>query len=82
MAATTESRRAKETVMRCAVCRHLESEHGMTGTRPCLATVGPLLSRDFCPCDRFQAGQPMKMPTGQKPAEDIAPAATVRKPAA
>ena len=39
---------------RCAQCRHLESEHGTTGTRPCLAAVGDLVDRDFCACDSFR----------------------------
>ncbi len=36
----------------CANCGHLESEHGRTGTRPCLAAVGP--DRMFCECDEFR----------------------------
>jgi hypothetical protein len=40
---------------RCAVCGHLESEHGATGTRPCLAMAGELLERNFCSCDFFVA---------------------------
>jgi hypothetical protein len=40
--------------IRCANCNHLEREHGTTGTRPCLAMVGDLLDRDFCPCDEFR----------------------------
>ncbi|SPF53025.1 hypothetical protein SBA4_5390005 [Candidatus Sulfopaludibacter sp. SbA4] len=39
---------------RCAHCGHLESEHGTTGTHPCLAMVGDLVDRDFCPCDAFR----------------------------
>ena len=39
---------------RCAVCRHPESDHGRTGSRPCLAMVGRLHHRDFCACDRFE----------------------------
>jgi len=35
-------------------CGHLESQHGYTGTRPCLATVGNLLNPDFCSCDEFR----------------------------
>jgi len=35
----------------CANCGHPESEHGTTGTRPCLATVGR--ERLFCTCDEF-----------------------------
>src|ERR1017187_4032998 len=38
----------------CANCGHGESEHGTTGTRPCLATVGTLFDPDFCPCDEFR----------------------------
>ena len=40
--------------IRCGKCKHLESEHGTTGMRPCLATVGSLPDRDFCPCDEFR----------------------------
>jgi hypothetical protein len=39
---------------RCRACRHLESEHGTTGMHPCLAMVGDLLDREFCPCDEFR----------------------------
>jgi hypothetical protein len=39
--------------VRCVSCHHLESEHGKTGTRPCLAMVGDLLTREFCRCDNF-----------------------------
>jgi hypothetical protein len=46
--------KSKETEARCTVCGHLESEHATTGTRPCLATVGELLVRDFCSCDVFR----------------------------
>lgn len=41
--------------MRCARCRHLESEHAPSGTRPCLAVVGDLLEREFCKCDEYLA---------------------------
>jgi hypothetical protein len=41
---------------KCADCGHLESEHGRTGTHPCLAVVGTLMERDFCPCNAFRAG--------------------------
>jgi hypothetical protein len=41
---------------RLCVCNHLESEHGTSGTRPCLATVGDLLNRDFCTCDELRTG--------------------------
>jgi len=44
----------KEPEVRCAKCHHLESEHSISGTHPCLAMVGDLLDRDFCPCDAFQ----------------------------
>jgi hypothetical protein len=40
---------------RCAACGHFESEHGATGTRPCLVMVGELLDRNFCSCDNFVA---------------------------
>jgi len=36
----------------CAKCGHPESDHGKTGTRPCLAAVGA--DRSFCPCDEFR----------------------------
>ncbi len=39
----------------CAACGHLESQHGATGSKPCLAMTGELLAREFCPCDRFIA---------------------------
>jgi hypothetical protein len=38
----------------CAGCGHTESQHGATGTKPCLAMVGDVLVRDFCPCDQFR----------------------------
>ena len=38
--------------MACVNCGHTELEHGQTGTRPCLATVGQ--DRSFCPCDEFR----------------------------
>jgi hypothetical protein len=40
---------------KCERCGHLESEHGQSGTRPCLAMVGDLLNRKFCRCNRFKA---------------------------
>ncbi len=40
--------------MKCAKCGHAESEHGATGTRPCLAAVGELADRDFCACDEYR----------------------------
>ena len=43
-----------EPVERCVRCGHLESEHGRTGTRPCLAMIGYLLDRHFCPCDELE----------------------------
>jgi hypothetical protein len=43
-----------EPEVRCAACHHLESEHGKTGTHPCLAMVGELLAREFCRCDQFR----------------------------
>jgi hypothetical protein len=49
----------QEAEVRCAVCKHLESEHGTSGTRPCLSMVGDLLQREFCACDHFQAGMTM-----------------------
>ena len=44
-----------EAEIRCRACRHLEREHGTTGTHPCLAMVGDLLDRQFCACDEFRA---------------------------
>lgn len=44
----------QEPEARCRACRHLENEHGTTGTRPCLAMVGDLLDREFCACDEFR----------------------------
>ena len=44
----------REPVERCIRCGHLASEHGKTGTRPCLAMIGDLLDRAFCPCDELQ----------------------------
>jgi len=38
----------------CAKCGHTEAEHGNTGTRPCLASVGNPLDPDFCNCDEFR----------------------------
>ncbi|HJZ98112.1 MAG TPA: hypothetical protein VKE70_16495 [Candidatus Solibacter sp.] len=38
----------------CARCHHPESEHGKTGFRPCLAMVGDLVKREFCPCNAFK----------------------------
>jgi hypothetical protein len=43
-----------EPAERCIDCGHLESEHGRTGTRPCLAMIGDLLDRHFCPCDELK----------------------------
>ena len=37
----------------CASCGHPESQHGTTGSRPCLAMTGDLMAREFCTCDRF-----------------------------
>lgn len=51
---TPQKSKTQERETRCVACGHFESEHGITGTRPCLATVGDLLSRDFCTCDAFQ----------------------------
>jgi len=53
---TSDNPKKQEPVNRCAHCGHFESEHGTTGTRPCLATVGDLTDRDFCPCDAFRPG--------------------------
>jgi len=39
----------------CTRCHHTESEHGKTGSRPCIAMVGDLVTREFCKCDSFQA---------------------------
>src|SRR5215831_4245858 len=38
----------------CATCGHAELEHGRTGTRPCLASVGELADLGFCRCDEFR----------------------------
>jgi hypothetical protein len=43
-----------EPEVRCANCGHPETEHGRTGTRPCLATVGDLSDLGFCACDDFR----------------------------
>ena len=43
-----------EPVKRCLQCGHLESEHGKTGTRPCLAVIGNGGDRQFCPCDELK----------------------------
>jgi cytochrome c553 len=40
----------------CARCHHTESEHGKTGSRPCLAMIGDLLTREFCACNEFKEG--------------------------
>ncbi|HUA61958.1 MAG TPA: hypothetical protein VML19_24590 [Verrucomicrobiae bacterium] len=78
MAVSSNSRDQRTPVARCMVCRHLETEHGKTGTRPCLAMVGTLLRRDFCSCDRFQSNIPAEIPAAvQKAAQPMA-----RKPAA
>jgi hypothetical protein len=54
MATNIRKAQKPETVSRCAVCGHLENEHGTTGTQPCLAMVGDLLEREFCACDEFR----------------------------
>ena len=42
--------------VRCGRCHHLESEHGKSGSRPCLAMVGDdLTTREFCKCDKFRS---------------------------
>jgi hypothetical protein len=46
--------KGQEIERECANCGHRESEHGITGTRPCLATVGSIFDPDFCPCDEFR----------------------------
>jgi hypothetical protein len=38
----------------CANCGHTENEHGRSGTKPCLATVGHLADLGFCLCDEFR----------------------------
>jgi hypothetical protein len=43
-----------EPVKHCLQCGHLESEHGKTGTRPCLAVIGNGVDRQFCPCDELK----------------------------
>jgi hypothetical protein len=43
--------------VRCANCGHTETQHGRTGTRPCLATVGELADIGFCACDEFKPGK-------------------------
>ena len=54
MATNIRKAAKKEPERRCRTCRHLESEHGTTGTHPCLAMVGDLLDRQFCACDEFR----------------------------
>ncbi len=54
MPGSNRSRQAKPEERQCGRCGHLESQHGVTGSRPCLATVGTLLDSDFCPCDQFE----------------------------
>ena len=44
--------------LRCASCGHPESQHGTTGSKPCLAMTGDLLAREFCSCDVFVADMP------------------------
>jgi len=78
MANSSNSRDRRTPVARCTVCRHLETQHGKTGTRPCLAMVGPLLRRDFCSCDRFHSNIAAEMPAAvPKAAQPV-----VQKPAA
>jgi hypothetical protein len=38
---------------RCVRCGHLESQHGRSGLRPCLAVVGEVGKREFCACDEL-----------------------------
>jgi hypothetical protein len=40
--------------VRCANCGHAETQHGRSGTKPCLATVGELANIGFCACDEFR----------------------------
>jgi len=54
MTVHSRSTRQPESDRRCASCNHLRSEHGTTGTRPCLAMTGDLLTRNFCSCDEFR----------------------------
>lgn len=53
----------QEPVEHCIRCGHLESEHGRSGTRPCLAMVGDLLDRRFCKCDRLITAVASALPT-------------------
>jgi hypothetical protein len=55
VAAPTLSRNKKaQPEVRCVNCGHPEQEHGRTGTRPCLATVGDISDLGFCACDDFR----------------------------
>ena len=71
----SRSKRAPENP--CANCGHPETEHGTTGTRPCLAAVGEFPNRDFCRCDHFRpqpargsVGKPYReSPEAMKPAQ-------------
>ena len=38
---------------RCTRCGHVESKHGRTGSRPCMAVIGELAKRELCHCDEF-----------------------------
>ena len=77
MATSTDLRDERAPAARCAVCRHAESEHGKTGTRPCLAMVGSLLRREFCACDRYQSKATAEVPAISTAAQPVA-----HKPAA
>lgn len=57
MSKSIRSARSREPqpVIICVRCGHLESQHGTSGLRPCLAMVGDLLHREFCKCDGFRA---------------------------
>ena len=50
---THAAREGEPPVEKCSRCGHLETEHGTTGSRPCLAMKGDLLHREFCQCDAF-----------------------------
>lgn len=58
----------REPEKRCVHCGHLESEHGRTGTRPCLAMIGDLLDRDFCSCEELKTMAEAELPNAGRTA--------------
>ena len=48
----------KQSETLCVSCGHTESQHGTTGSRPCLAMSGDLVAREFCVCDHFSVAMP------------------------